>query len=217
MLLGVVTSAGAAIPLTTSAYTSTVTGDQRGAQVFTLAGGRRIECKTTHVKGAHSKKEAEAGELTVAPSFAECSAELLGAVFPATVTTHSCQYHLRVTKTPPGEVAAEGWEYTGIAELGCPEGKVEIHVFESKLRDEQGIPLCTYAIAPQGPLNSVDFKIEGAGKTLVTRARLEGISVVRASGNLVNCGEGSQVGSYSGEVASAAVDELGNGATFAFN
>jgi hypothetical protein len=217
LAMSLASSASAAIPLTTSAYTATVLGDQVGTQVFTLAGGRKVECKTTHVKWMHTKKEAEAGELTLAPSFGECSADLLGVVFPVTVTTHNCKYLMRVTNTPPGEVVAEGWEYTGVAELVCPEGGIEIHAFESKLRHEQGISLCTYSIGSQGPLSSVDFKIAGAGKTLAIRARRGGIVVSRVSGGLVNCGEASQTGSYSGEVVTEAIDELGKSLTFAFN
>lgn len=215
--LSVSSAARATIPLTTSAYPATVAGSQAGTQTFTLAAGRKVTCRSAHVRGKLARREAEAGELTLVPAFGECSVVVLGVAFPTTVTPNNCEYFLRLTSAASGPVAAEGWEYTGAAKLTCVGTKLEIHVFQSTRRDEEGASLCTYAIGSQGLPGSVDFKIEGAGRTLAVRSRLEGISAGLVRGTLVNCGPPNQTASYSGQSAAQASGEVSEALTFSFN
>lgn len=87
--------------------------------------------------------------VTFRPTYNVCSAG--GGALPVTVTMNGCDYQLGFTK--PG--STEMPETTGRirAAIACPDGQaIQIHVYENAMRHAEGVSLCTYHIAPQGPV-----------------------------------------------------------------
>jgi phage FluMu protein Com len=194
--------------VTASEYPATLEGSESGAQSFSFEGGRTIECSGSSFNGTYTEAESKAEEASyvVAPSYSECSAKILGKSTTATVTANGCTYQLQPKRSMTGSL--EGWEYSGTLSVKCPEGKkIEAHVFETPKSDEEGISLCTYTIAAQGPRDIVYFKTDESGEKVTAHAALTGLTVTRASGTTATCGAESQTGAYAG---TAGVETIGS-------
>lgn len=205
-------SSASAVPAFTAVpgeYPATFKGSYVGSSLFTLEGFRNVECETAALEGTiHSKEEAERSELTVKPTYAKCTATILGSKDPATVTLNGCDFRLTYTSEALGAIAAEGWEVTGqLAHLECPVSKqIEIHVFTTEANDRENKPLCTYGIAAQTPGGSIDYKLleknaEGDGTSGRINWTITSGTATRVSGTVVNCGKETQSFEIKGEVA----------------
>jgi hypothetical protein len=87
--------------------------------------------------------------VTFTPIYGECKAE--PGALPVTVTTNGCDYRVGVTK--PGTTEMPATTGTMQATIVCPpEQRVEIHIYENAFTHAANMPLCTYDIAPQGPV-----------------------------------------------------------------
>lgn len=206
LICAAMASAASAAPKLTSAsgeYPLGVAGSQSSVHVFTLPGTRTFKCTTLKFEGSvASKAEAETSAIVVAPAVSEgCTAEILGSVVPITVELNGCEQKLSLTEAASGKPKEEGYEYKGQTTLQCPEAqKMEIKVWQSEAKHVNNeATLCTYTIAAQGPISSVDYKLESAGTEGTMVETSSGISVTRTSGTLANCGAASQSATYEGK------------------
>ncbi len=199
-LSAVVASAASAAPKLTpepEEYPVTVKGSQSTTNVFSLEGGRKVECTTATFEGTiNSKAEAEESKLTLTPTYSGCTATILGNVDLTTITMNGCKFRFTFTEPTAGAIKAEGWEFTGKElHLECPAGAVQqFHVFTSEANDLSNTPLCTYHSGPQTPGGDADYKV---GRIRWTVA---GQVAVRTSGTATNCGGATQSASTSGEI-----------------
>jgi hypothetical protein len=211
-LSAVAASAASAAPKLTPVpeeYPVTLRGTQTVVNVLELEGTRPTECATATFEGTiASKAEAETSEMTVTPSYAECSTTILGNKDKMTVTMNGCTYRYKLSETTTGTIASEGWEVTGNnIEVQCPVGaQIEFHVWTSAAKHEAGEPtICTYKIAPQTVGGDLDYKLEGknaegAGTSTKIKETIAGIATTKASGTITNCGAASQTMTLRGEV-----------------
>lgn len=197
-------------------YPVILKGSQSTAYEFTLPGGRVFKCATATYIGEGGKAAAEAGEVVMTPSFSGCSAVILGNIVPMTVTMNGCAYAVTTESETSGSIKEEGWEVTGSMHVKCPAGKViEFHVWQNAEKHANGEPaLCTYTTAPQGPISSLDFKLEekngeGAGTSGTVRDTLTGIKVTRTGGTLLTCGAVNQEASATGDTKTESFNSKG--------
>lgn len=164
-----------------------------------LPGGRKVTCTKTLKGTIANKAEAEKGQITVTPTFTNCSAEILGVKHQATVTVNSCDTLLTFDKEAEGAIKAEGWEVTGSRHIKCktPGDKIEIHIWQAGAQHTEPA-LCTYTVPEQGPNSSIDYKIVG-GNILRIRTTITNTAVQRSGGTLSVCGAASQTATLEGE------------------
>jgi len=132
--------------LTTEEFPSIVTGPQVGGITFDIGAGplTTVTCS--------SKLDATlvgpGDPVTFTPTYAGCTAEPGG--LPATVTTNGCDYRIGFSR--PGTTQMP--ETTGAmqASIFCPDGQIEIHIYENVFAHAENNPVCTYDIGPQGPV-----------------------------------------------------------------
>jgi hypothetical protein len=85
------------------------------------------------------------------PKYAGCVAE--PAAMPVTVTTNGCDYSIGVSK--PGTTQQPATTGKMQASIICPAGQqIEIHVYENAFAHAGNVPLCSYDIGSQGPVNA---------------------------------------------------------------
>jgi hypothetical protein len=206
-------------------YPATLRGTQTVVNVLELEGTRPTECATATFEGTiASKAEAETSELTVTPTYANCTTTILGNKDSMTITMNGCTYRLKFSETTTGTIAAEGWEETGNnIEVRCPEtfpgsgvfNQIEFHVWFSAEKHEKGeATICTYKIAKQTVGGDLDYKLEeknaeGAGTSGKIKETIDGIATTKASGTLTNCGAASQLQTLRGEVKVEGFNEKG--------
>lgn len=136
--------------LTAAEYPAFITGEQGPGASFDIGAGavRTVSCATSDL---NATIPGPADPVTFKPVYANCTSEPGG--FPATVTTHGCDYRIGVSKPMTTEIA---FPTTGRmqASLFCPAGEqLEIHVYENAAMHAAGVSTCSYDLGPQGPVN----------------------------------------------------------------
>ncbi len=172
-----------------------------------LEGGRSVKCGTATLEGTIANKAAaETSEVTATPTFAECTATILGNVTPATITINGCKFKLTADETTSGTIASEGWEVTGSVHIECEAGKeLEIHVWQTSAKHlANETPICTYKVAPQTPTGDLDYRLTeknagGFGTSGDIKSTLTGVATTRTAGTITNCGAATQAGTLTGE------------------
>jgi hypothetical protein len=123
---------------------STVTVSSTSQPVFTTTAGT-ASCKKSGGNGTVSSPETS--EVSIAPSFSECT--FLG--FPATFHTNECIFTFKITGF---------FSTTGTVDIQCPPNK-ELTITAVAA----GTTKCTLHIPPQGNLSSVYYSNLGTGAT----------------------------------------------------
>jgi hypothetical protein len=138
---------GATGAMTTSMFPSIVTGQQVMGPTFDIGEGplKVIGCTTSNLE---STLNGATDPVTFRPTYGGCVSE--PGADPVTVTLNGCDYSVGVGQ--PG--TTEQPETTGRmrAWINCPDTQIEIHVYENEFAHAGNAPLCTYDIAPQGPV-----------------------------------------------------------------
>jgi hypothetical protein len=147
-LVAVMAPAAQAEPgqLIPNGFPAIVTGQQQNGITFDIGAGplKTVTCESQ----LDSTLEAAANPVTFRPTYANCVAE--PEAMPTTVTLNDCDYRLGFSK--PGTTGAAAATGTIQAAIACPDGAIEIHVYEDAMAHAGNEPLCTYDIAPQGPV-----------------------------------------------------------------
>lgn len=129
--------------------------------------------------------------LTMAPAYSGCSTLLFGENAPSTFKMNGCDYRFLLGETAGEAEKAEGFEYTGKLDLACPPGQqIETTFYLSQKEHEKGKPFCTFGIASQTNLGSVDYGTTGSPAQLRLRTAVTGLAYTRLSGSLT-CGKGT--------------------------
>lgn len=145
-LVAVMAPAAQAEPglLTAEGFPAIVTGQQQPGVTFDIGAGKTVTCA--------SKLDATlvgpTNPVTFRPTYANCIAQ--PEALPTTITLNGCDYQLGFGV--PGTTGAAATTGTLRAAINCPDGQIEIHVFENAMAHAAEEPLCTYDIAPQGPV-----------------------------------------------------------------
>lgn len=211
----------AAPKYTPSQYPATMKGSQVAGERIKLAIGANltIECGQMSFEGSvASKAEAEGSSFGVNLFYLECVGELLGSKLPFTLNLNGCNLGFSLQEEASGSIKAEGWQYTGGLTIKCPEGqKVDVIVYQTQKKHEEGAPICAYTIAGQGPVGSVDYKLDEAGTVLTVKPTVAGIAVTKTTGTLVSCGKAEQTMSIAGNIAFEAFNGEGAMLTGSFD
>jgi hypothetical protein len=134
--------------LTAAMYPAIVTGGQVGGVTWDIGAGplKTVACGTSDLEGTLA---GPSDPVTLKPTYGGCIAE--PGAMPVTVTTNGCDYSLGVTK--PGSTGTPETTGTMQASINCPAGQqIEIHIYENAFAHAANVSLCTYDIAPQGPV-----------------------------------------------------------------
>lgn len=134
--------------LTAPVYPAIVTGGQLGGVTWDIGAGplKTVACGTSDLT---STLAGPTDPVTFVPAYGACVAE--PGAMPVTVTTNGCDYSVGVTK--PGTTGTPETTGTMQAAIICPAGQqIEIHIYENAAAHAANVSLCTYDIAPQGPV-----------------------------------------------------------------
>ena len=141
-------AAGAETGVLTAQGQAIVTGPQPGGIAFDIGVGPIFAVNCGPAK-LDATIEGPTDPVTFRPTYGACFAG--GGELPVTVTTNGCDYQVGFTK--PGSTGMPETTGTMRAAINCPpEQKIEIHVYENAMAHAEGVSLCTYHIAPQGPV-----------------------------------------------------------------
>ncbi len=133
--------------LTAEGFPAIVTGQQQpGGVTFDIGAMKTVTCSSR----LDATLEAPANPVTFRPTYANCVAQ--PEAMPTTITLNGCDY--RFGFGLPGTTGAGETTGTLRAAIDCPDGQIEIHVFENAMAHAANEPLCTYDIAPQGPVEA---------------------------------------------------------------
>ena len=186
----VASSAAQATTLTASAgvYPITVKGEQATENIFTIGGNRQAKCANAVFDGVGTIA-APTEEVTLTPTYSNCTVTVLGSSIDMTVT-FPCHYLLTSS---------------GLGHLVCnTEGgtNVQLH-FYSGLggAHTEANEICTYVIKPQ-TIEKADFTNQGSGATadVLITATAEKIAMERTKGTLGACGAVAQEATYTGTI-----------------
>lgn len=132
--------------LTAEGFPAIVTGQQQGGVTFDIGAGplKTVTCESQ----LDATLVAPANPVTFRPTYANCIAQ--PGAMPTTITLNGCDYRLGFGV--PGTTGAAETTGTIRAAIACPDGVIEIHVFENAMAHAANEPLCTYDIAPEGPV-----------------------------------------------------------------
>lgn len=127
-------------------FPAIVTAQQQGGVSFDIGAGplKTVACASQ----LDSTMEAAASPVTFRPTYANCIAE--PGAMPTTVTLNGCDYRLGFSE--PGSTGAGATTGTIQAAIACPDTAIQIHVYENAMTHAAEEPLCTYDIAPEGPV-----------------------------------------------------------------
>jgi hypothetical protein len=127
-------------------FPAIVTAQQQGGVSFDIGAGplKTVACASQ----LDSTMEAAASPVTFRPTYANCVAE--PGAMPTTVTMNGCDYRLGFSE--PGSTGAGATTGTIQAAIACPDTEIQIHVYENAMAHAAEEPLCTYDIAPEGPV-----------------------------------------------------------------
>jgi len=176
-------------------YPEAIEGDQSASNkhMLTVAGGRRLE-NCDHV-GLLSTITGATNQLALNVEYSGCTANILGAVLPATMQSNSCYYVLHAQNAGP--------PYTGSLDIACAkEGDaMEMKVYKEGTVPSEGISVCTFKFGAQSlatPGIALSNTGAGAGRGVVTAFNQSGIGYTRAQGTLSVCGATTGVSTYVG-------------------
>jgi len=134
--------------LTAPVYPAIVTGGQLGGVTWDIGAAplKTVACATSDLEGT---LPGPTDPVTLRPTYGACIAE--PGAMPVTITTNGCDYLVGVTK--PGTTGTPLTTGTMQAWVNCPVGQqIEIHIYENAAMHAANVSLCTYDIAPQGPV-----------------------------------------------------------------
>jgi hypothetical protein len=133
--------------LTAQQYPAIVTGEQPFGQVFDIGEGplQRITCGSNLDATLFGPTD----PVTFTPTYNNCVSDPMQT--PVTITLNGCDYTVGFTK--PGTTGQPITTGTMQAWVNCPAGQqIEIHVYQDPFAHAGNVSICTYDIAPQGPV-----------------------------------------------------------------
>lgn len=133
--------------LTAEGFPAIVTGQQQNEGVtFDIGAGplKTVTCASQ----LDATLEEPTSPVTFRPTYANCVAQ--PGAMPTTITLNGCDYQIGFTE--PGSTGAPGTTGTMRAAIACPDGQIEIHVFETAMAHAANEPLCTYDVFQQEPV-----------------------------------------------------------------
>jgi hypothetical protein len=136
-------------------YPTDPTGTSVGQiSIFQAAGTHITECSGSF---PGTELEGPSAQLQIAPEYSGCSYDH-GA--PVKLVSNGCTYAWAISKLT-GTSTADGTET-----INCPAGKEFKFIrYESKSKEEAGVPLCEYGMPAQGPLGGSEYSKLGSGST----------------------------------------------------
>lgn len=159
--------------LAAESYPVSLSGSQSAAakRTFDFA-SRTVTCSEASVAG---EATSASSSFTLSPSYSNCTAVVLGNVLPATVDASGCTetYSVTASKAP----------YTASLALTCSKPlKVVV--------SSGGTTVCTYEVASQSGLGTVNLANTGAGtlRGVDVAWQLTSIPFTRTTGTLGTCG-----------------------------
>lgn len=159
-----------------------VTGQQQGGVTFDIGAGplKTVTCESK----LDATLEAAGSPVTFRPTYANCIAQ--PEAMPTTVVMNGCDY--RFAFSEPGSTGAPESTGTIQAAIACPDGLIEIHVYENAMDHAANEPLCTYDIAPEGPvLGGIYHNVQGM-PDYVTATFQAGFTAKSTIGPAMVCG-----------------------------
>jgi hypothetical protein len=173
------------------AYPDTFIGepDASSPHSMKIGAGPPIKCQSARLKGA--PVTAATSTIAVAPELSGCTVNLLGSPKPAKLSLNSCSYAIGAPSSGP--------PYTDAVDVACTkEGdSIGLKVYKDATEKET---LCTYQIAAQSGLSSVELENLGSGdaRAIDLTFKLGGIAVKRTQGNANVCGQEMSTATHSG-------------------
>lgn len=214
-------AAHAAPKYTPAQYPATMEGSQVGSEAVKFAIGTNFSfvCEQMGFEGnIASKAEAEGSAFNASMGFALCRGTLLGNIVPFTIAMNGCSFTFSLQEEASGSIKAEGWQYTGGLGIACPgTAKIVLSVYQNQKGHSEGSPMCTYTIASQGPVASVDYQLDEAGTVLTAKPTISAVAVTKTSGTLFNCGKAENTMSVTGAIVFEAFNGKGEMLTGAFD
>jgi len=135
--------------LTAAEYPAIITGAPPAGSITFDIGAAPLKTVTCNTADLTSTLAGPTDPVTFTPIYGECTAE--PGAMPVTITTNGCDYSVGVTK--PGTTGMPATTGTMQTSIVCPAGqRIEIHIYENAFAHAGNAPICTYDIAPQGPL-----------------------------------------------------------------
>jgi hypothetical protein len=161
-------------------YPLKLSGEQNAAHVFTLEGGRKIECSEVEFTGQTLEATARIG---LVPVYRKCSAPPFG--LPATVVVSTdCGYNLTPVKTG--------------MDLDCTTEDVELFVYQAGKAHEAANEVCKYTAKKFENKEKVSYENLGGVKGVKVTFNVTGIEYSRVNGSIINCGAENGKASYTG-------------------
>lgn len=172
-------------------YPTTVQGEQDPANALTFDIGSGVTtCEAASVTATLLKPSSS---LPSEAAYSGCLTKYGILHLQTEIVMNSCHYVLNFLSGGP--------PYGGTMGVACNKGgdAVEDVVYQTKKKQEEGIPLCTYVIEPQSGLGGVTFANVGEGNSESVSAELdvEGVEYT-SEGYEPTCGKSSGTASYSG-------------------
>jgi hypothetical protein len=174
--------------LTVGAGAVQVSGGQLTQNLLKINGTREFKCNTATTVGP--VPSGTQTTLTLSPTYANCSANVLGER-PATITfPASCDYVFHATEP-------SGGTYTADVDLACSSGDVVIHVYSNHTNHTAGVPICTYTIPAQVGLGTMTLTNKaGAVDDVEADINLTGITGTWTGPHLTCYGAGAPANTH---------------------
>jgi hypothetical protein len=193
-----------AAKITAGKYVATVSGASTSPNLFKVGSGvREISCTSTAINGSLS---AASETVSVSGEGDQCTSS--PGTTPVTGTTNECT----IKATFTGITGTTG---TATTTVQCPAGEeLEVRVYESTAKHEEGTTVCEYGIPPQEALKTVETHNSGSGSSeeILATVSVTGIKVNVLKGTLFACGAGaggSTTATYTGTLTATATEAEG--------
>lgn len=154
------------------------------------SGSRKLECEAAVDGGLSSSTS----ELTVAPTFSNCKANVFGLPRPATFTANHCEYTYQ-------NMATAGTDWTATVDILCenPGEEMEAHIYESEAKHKEKSSLCTVRVPPQQDVGTVVFSnMTGSEPADITIDMTLASVQYNVTGSIFACGTSSSNATYTG-------------------
>lgn len=170
--------------LTAQQFPAFVTGQQQPQPGVTFdIGAGPLKVVSCGVSQLDATLVGPANPVTFRPTYGNCVAQ--PEAMPVTITMNGCDYRFGFTK--PGSTGAPATTGTMQAAIACPDGQIQIHVYENAMRHAENMSLCTYDIGPQEPVPAGIYH-NTAGMPAHVTATVSATFTAVATGPAMICG-----------------------------